>query len=476
MSNELIINCDCSKRLCTAGKYMERDIIVNIPDTEEVAPIPYADASENTKLYSVNFSSSHFQHIDDSSTYYYNGGIKYDAEGNIDQSYRNRFHKSLGTDFSIESGSTLSIDKADTTAKDHRYIGYFPEYDLENKTYTYQFEYFRNFQKRHKFYFASGTFINAATGKPITNGGCDTEMPCLALELNYSGGYIDYKLYRQSSGFVNDTNLFNRKKLLFEMDGENYYKHNISFSTNMGTATVTYTDSDPSEFDIEDTDGYTFDLILGYEGKQITIGGKTGTVGDIEYGEDGYYTGAIYVHYDDGTTDTFEPNGRSIEDTVEVVSLSGEFTAQMKVVLRGGSRKTVTLYDGAGETEKANVEKWVGDVIPVHFTIYQVINENGINKDIKVAQGDIYQPADVKLVFGIGEYDALSEGYEYGVRYLDIWKGNLAYYDGAYTVTPSRETQTLETAGKYLNDNITINPIPYEETENQSGGTTFRIG
>ena len=33
-------------------------------------------------------------------------------------------------------------------------------------------------------------------------------------------------------------------------------------------------------------------------------------------------------------------------------------------------------------------------------------------------------------------------------------------YTGAYEVTPSEETQTLETKNKRMTDNVTINPIP----------------
>ena len=33
-------------------------------------------------------------------------------------------------------------------------------------------------------------------------------------------------------------------------------------------------------------------------------------------------------------------------------------------------------------------------------------------------------------------------------------------YDGEYNVVPSGETQTLNTMGKLLLDNVTINPIP----------------
>lgn len=33
-------------------------------------------------------------------------------------------------------------------------------------------------------------------------------------------------------------------------------------------------------------------------------------------------------------------------------------------------------------------------------------------------------------------------------------------YDGEFTVTPTQETQVLETAGKWLPRAVTINPIP----------------
>lgn len=33
-------------------------------------------------------------------------------------------------------------------------------------------------------------------------------------------------------------------------------------------------------------------------------------------------------------------------------------------------------------------------------------------------------------------------------------------YTGEYTLTPTEETQTIPTNGMYMDDNITINPIP----------------
>lgn len=41
-----------------------------------------------------------------------------------------------------------------------------------------------------------------------------------------------------------------------------------------------------------------------------------------------------------------------------------------------------------------------------------------------------------------------------------IREGGGEPYTGDYEVTPSAETQTLETAGKKLSQDVTINPIP----------------
>ena len=48
-------------------------------------------------------------------------------------------------------------------------------------------------------------------------------------------------------------------------------------------------------------------------------------------------------------------------------------------------------------------------------------------------------------------------------------------YTGEYTVLPSRETKTLETANKVMTNNVTVLAIPYSEASNNSGGTTFYI-
>lgn len=49
-------------------------------------------------------------------------------------------------------------------------------------------------------------------------------------------------------------------------------------------------------------------------------------------------------------------------------------------------------------------------------------------------------------------------------------------YNGSYTVTPSMQEQTLETAGKLMEQNTQIEEIPVSVVSNNSGGSTVKIG
>ena len=48
-------------------------------------------------------------------------------------------------------------------------------------------------------------------------------------------------------------------------------------------------------------------------------------------------------------------------------------------------------------------------------------------------------------------------------------------YSGEYTVTPTRETQTLQTAGMSMQQNVTINPIPSNYGLITWDGTTLTV-
>lgn len=62
----------------------------------------------------------------------------------------------------------------------------------------------------------------------------------------------------------------------------------------------------------------------------------------------------------------------------------------------------------------------------------------------------------------IAEIETLSQDYS-------MWDGN-------YIVTPSIFSQSLNTKGKVMRENVTINEIPYSEVSNTSGGNTVHIG
>lgn len=53
----------------------------------------------------------------------------------------------------------------------------------------------------------------------------------------------------------------------------------------------------------------------------------------------------------------------------------------------------------------------------------------------------------------------------------------LPRFDGEYEITPSAHSdQTLDTASKLVDADITVKKIPYAETSNSAGGITVTIG
>lgn len=62
------------------------------------------------------------------------------------------------------------------------------------------------------------------------------------------------------------------------------------------------------------------------------------------------------------------------------------------------------------------------------------------------------------------------------VSFGEIQKIDIPVYDGPYEVTPSPEAQTLETAGKRMEEDTHIKAIPRFDVSNTAGGTTVYIG
>lgn len=48
-------------------------------------------------------------------------------------------------------------------------------------------------------------------------------------------------------------------------------------------------------------------------------------------------------------------------------------------------------------------------------------------------------------------------------------------YDGDYVVTPKVDSQTMPTKGKVMAEDVTVNPIPFFNVSNNSGGNTVYI-
>lgn len=56
------------------------------------------------------------------------------------------------------------------------------------------------------------------------------------------------------------------------------------------------------------------------------------------------------------------------------------------------------------------------------------------------------------------------------------WK-DLPVYDGVYEITPMVDAQTvMQTQQRYLDRNVVVKEVPYQEVGNLSGGKTVTIG
>ena len=49
-------------------------------------------------------------------------------------------------------------------------------------------------------------------------------------------------------------------------------------------------------------------------------------------------------------------------------------------------------------------------------------------------------------------------------------------YEGPYVFTPTLTGFDIETDGKFMEDDVTINPIPIAQASNPQGGYTYTIG
>ena len=53
---------------------------------------------------------------------------------------------------------------------------------------------------------------------------------------------------------------------------------------------------------------------------------------------------------------------------------------------------------------------------------------------------------------------------------------DVVLYNGEYSVTPKIEAQSLKTANRFMQKDVSIHAIPFYKTTNNSGGMTAYIG
>ena len=98
-----------------------------------------------------------------------------------------------------------------------------------------------------------------------------------------------------------------------------------------------------------------------------------------------------------------------------------------------------------------------------------------------------YMHLKVKLLFDPPLSSAVLECYKTQISEYE-WRLNVAaenddtdpdepeHYSGSYEVTPkAHRTQTLDTSGKVLSEDLVIHEVPYYQTSNASGGVTSYI-
>lgn len=88
--------------------------------------------------------------------------------------------------------------------------------------------------------------------------------------------------------------------------------------------------------------------------------------------------------------------------------------------------------------------------------------------DLKLSLDSAAEP----LKLSLDESDS-----QINIRIENVGSGiNLPKYDGGYDVTPTVDGTVLKTEQKVMEQDLTINAIPYFEVSNTSGGNTVYIG
>ena len=71
-----------------------------------------------------------------------------------------------------------------------------------------------------------------------------------------------------------------------------------------------------------------------------------------------------------------------------------------------------------------------------------------------------------------GDTISLDVGFD-NAQIITVTPDRKDFYEGEYIITPSVESQTLETADRLMKDNLEILAIPYFEVSNEYGNTVI---
>lgn len=142
-----------------------------------------------------------------------------------------------------------------------------------------------------------------------------------------------------------------------------------------------------------------------------------------------------------------------------------------------------SYFEGKDAFEKATAAAVLAEEVGSTNTIYHygqklLVNQNGVYTWYVIQTDNTLKPEGTGTgsSSGLPSVTKADDGKILTVSGGQWVAAELPKYDGAFSVTPSTEDQTLSTALTYLDADIKVEKIPYAEVSNISGGSTVTIG
>lgn len=86
----------------------------------------------------------------------------------------------------------------------------------------------------------------------------------------------------------------------------------------------------------------------------------------------------------------------------------------------------------------------------------------------------IFNRTDQKLPVKFGSIDKGFEARFEGFQNITV-NPDVEYYTGSYEITPKVDEQSMPTAQKFMNEDVTVKAIPFFDVSNDAGGNTIFI-